>query len=186
MSGQTRAVSLQPRLEAVQARSLQASVARPVHGVQADLLPCRALLASATTIPKSSSLPRKTAGLERAALRGGGDRGPCMCPESQSSRETATGRLLGPPQPQSLPLGPYSSSQDPALRGNAPSLKTDRLAPQSGGSEERCFVRSPAVALQMVLLSRVGREAGPHQSLPAGQQAVAWELTSKPGPSSPG
>ena len=78
--------------------------------------------------PKELQLPEEDwPGLERAAPRGGRDRGPCVWPEAQSIRETANGRLVGPTRPQSLPLGPSSSSQDPALRGNAPSLKTDRL-----------------------------------------------------------
>lgn len=79
-------------------------------------------------------LEKDCARLEKAAPRAGGDRGPCVWPEAHSGRETATGRLVGPTRPQSLPLGrlPSSSSQDPALRGNVPSRKTDRL-----GSAER-------------------------------------------------
>ena len=47
-------------LQAVQERSLQAFVVQTAHGVQVDLLPCRAPPASATTVPKSSSFRKKT------------------------------------------------------------------------------------------------------------------------------
>ena len=109
-----------------------------------------------------------------------------MWPEAQSNRETANGRLVGPTRPRaSLWALPAAARTLPCVETH-PVCKQISLAPQSSGLEERCFVRSPAAALQMVLLSRLGREAGLHQSLPAGQQAVAWGLTSKPGPLSPG
>lgn len=118
-------------------RRLRRAVSRPLwrwpmHGVQVDLLPCRAPLASATTIPKSCSLWRQTVRRWRRRHPGLAEIEACACGRGSQRQRGSHGRLVGPTRPQGLPLGPPSSSQDPTLRGNAPSLTTDRL-----GSAER-------------------------------------------------
>lgn len=112
--------------EAVQAGSLQAAVALARARSPGGLAPMQGPTGIGHNHPKElQPLEKDCVRLEKAAPRAGGDRGPCVWPEVRSGRETATGRLVSPIRPQGLPLGPPSSSQDPALRGNAPSLTTD-------------------------------------------------------------
>lgn len=161
----------------------------PMHGVQVDLLPCRAPLASATTVPKSCSLWRKTvhgwrrqhpglAEIEAHAC------GPRLTAAERQPREGSWAQH-GPRASLSGGFLPAAARTPPCVEMYPVGKQID-LAPQSGRSGERCSVGSPAAALWTVLLSRMGREAGPDQRRPAGQQAAACGLTSRPGPSSPG